>query len=202
MKTCRKRYRLARQEIRRTPGIRRTRFEHAEAQRRKISHCSAKRRNLAFASVCKKDVRLHFPWGKKCSLTLFLTAAAGIVSATKGSKTNGQLIGGRNHDEWVNAGKVLDPADKSGQLSMAGRALQKHGGREGSAFPPAKGNLSEINEIGQRMVEEIPNDPAKAVIVNNTGRFGRVTDIVASDGRGVRFDATGRFIRFLEPRKL
>jgi filamentous hemagglutinin len=43
------------------------------------------------------------------------------------------------------------------------------------------------------------SSPAKTVTYKDTGRFGVVTDIVAPDGRGIRYDSTGKFIGFLEP---
>jgi len=91
-------------------------------------------------------------------------------------------------------------ADK-GDLSVAGRALQKHGNRDGSAFPSAQGNPVAINEQAQQVVNEILNDPATTATQRNTGRFGQVTDIVAPDGRGLRYDANGKLIGFLEPPK-
>jgi hypothetical protein len=96
----------------------------------------------------------------------------------------GSLLAGKTIDNLSSAGKILDPADKSGQLSMAGRALQKHGSREGSAFPSAKGSPSEINAQGQKIADDILKNPASTVTYKDTGRFGKVMDIVAPDGRG------------------
>lgn len=93
--------------------------------------------------------------------------------------------------------KLLDKGD----LTQAGRALQKHGGRIGSAFPPVKGNTAAINEQGQSIVDGILNDESKKVLFSNTGRFGQVTDIIATDGRGLRYDPQGKLIGFLEPPK-
>ena len=100
-----------------------------------------------------------------------------------------------------NAGKLLEPADKSGQLSLAGRALQKHGSREGSAFPSDKGSPSEINAQGQKIADEILSNPAATVTYKDTGRFGKVMDVIAPDGRGLRYDSNGKFIGLLEPPK-
>ena len=80
-----------------------------------------------------------------------------------------------------NAGKLLDPADKSGQLSLACRALQKHGSREGSAFPSVKGSPSEINAQGQKIADEILSNPATTVTYKDTGRFGKDMDVIAPD---------------------
>ncbi|MFC3944978.1 hypothetical protein HX857_14335 [Pseudomonas gingeri] len=110
-------------------------------------------------------------------------------------------MAGKIIDDLSSAGKMLDPADKSGQLSLAGRALQKHGSREGSAFPSVKGSPSEINAQGQKIADEILNNPASTITYKDTGRFGKVMDIVAPDGRGLRYDASGKFIGLLEPPK-
>jgi filamentous hemagglutinin len=110
-------------------------------------------------------------------------------------------IGKWSIDELSDGAKHTDPASKKGDLTLAGRALQKHGSREGSAFPSAKGNPSAINEQGQKIVDSILNDPNKSVIQSNTGRYGQVTDVISSSGRGLRYDAQGKLIGFLEPPK-
>ncbi|TFY88592.1 hypothetical protein DYL61_23945 [Pseudomonas nabeulensis] len=113
----------------------------------------------------------------------------------------GRAFAGKNIDDLSNAGKLLDPADKSGQLSLAGRALQKHGSREGSAFPSVKGSPSEINAQAQKIADEILNNPAATATYKDTGRFGKVMDVIAPDGRGLRYDSKGKFIGLLEPPK-
>lgn len=115
--------------------------------------------------------------------------------------TTGEKIGKWSVDELSNGAKQMDPASKKGDLTLAGRALQKHGSREGSAFPSAKGNPSAINEQGQKIVDSILNDPNKSFIQSNTGRYGQVTDVMSSSGRGLRYDAQGKLIGFLEPPK-
>ena len=79
--------------------------------------------------------------------------------------------------------------------------MQKHGSRDDSAFPAAKGNPAAINEQGQKIVDEILNDPGRTVEQLNRGRYGDVIEVRASDGRGIRFGADGKFIGFLEPNK-
>lgn len=112
-------------------------------------------------------------------------------------------------DGWLvhNCGPSLDDLSRAagspsgkGQLSDAGRGLQKHGDRAGSAFPAAKGKDGVINSTAQYTVDDILTNPGSTRSVNNTGRFGQVIDVVAPDGRGVRFSADGKkFIGFLEP---
>ena len=88
-----------------------------------------------------------------------------------------------------------------GGLTIAGRALQKHGNREGSAFPRAQGNPASVNLQADKIINDILDNPKTIYIQRNTGRFGRVTDIVSPDGRGLRYDSNGKLIGFLEPQK-
>jgi filamentous hemagglutinin len=108
-----------------------------------------------------------------------------------GSGSN-QALGGKNINDLSDAAKVPDSSDKSGELSAAGRALQKHGGRDNSAFPFAKGNPAAINDQGHQIVHSILNDPGSTVTQRSTGRFGDVIDITAPDGRGVRYSTDGK----------
>ena len=77
--------------------------------------------------------------------------------------------------------------------------LQKHAARVGSTFPEAAGTPAEISRVAQGIVDEILASPGTTYNVRNTGRFGRVIDVVAADGRGVRYSSSGSFIGFLEP---
>jgi hypothetical protein len=95
------------------------------------------------------------------------------------------------------SGRFLDPADKGGMVTRAGRALQKHGGRPGSAFPKAKGSPGAINQAGQDVLDDILTSPGSTA--RPGVRFPGGTDIIAPDGRGARFDSSGVFRGFLEP---
>ncbi|OQY27246.1 MAG: hypothetical protein B6243_13185 [Anaerolineaceae bacterium 4572_5.2] len=86
-----------------------------------------------------------------------------------------------------------------GSLTKAGRALQKHGNRPNSAFPKPFGNIAIINRAGQNVVNDILTNPSSQIDTRQTKRFGKVTEIRAPDGRGIRYDNTGSFIGFLEP---
>jgi filamentous hemagglutinin len=94
--------------------------------------------------------------------------------------------------------KAAGVTDREG-LTGAGRALQKHGGRSGSVFPVAKGTRSQINAVGQQVADDILTDPAATMTRRHHARFGEVIEVRAPDGRGVRYDAHGNFIGFLEP---
>ena len=104
---------------------------------------------------------------------------------------------GRSLDNLSESGRLIDPADSAGQLTRAGRALQKHGNRSGTAFPRTQGNPSQINQSGQEVLDDILTSPGS--ITRSGNRFGG-DDIIAPDGRGARFDADGVFRGFLEPR--
>lgn len=95
-------------------------------------------------------------------------------------------------------GSEKDSADSSGQLTKAGRAQQKHGDRDGSAFDPAKGTPDDKNAQGQNTLDSITNSPDKTSESNQRGG----TDVRESpDGRGARFDKDGKFTGFIEPKK-
>jgi len=92
--------------------------------------------------------------------------------------------------------------DRNG-LTIAGRALQKHGDRFGSVFPQVKGSVQLKNYTGQLVVNEILNNPNSTFTTKpwvNNGVSINVIDVKDPTGRGVRFDAvTGKMITFLEP---
>jgi len=97
----------------------------------------------------------------------------------------------------VESGKELDPADKGGELTKAGRAGQKPGSRPGSAFPTATGDANSKNNQGQGILEDIVNNPDSTSEGNQRGG----TDVTAPDGKGARFDKDGKFTGFLEPKR-
>jgi hypothetical protein len=98
-----------------------------------------------------------------------------------------------NLKKFADAGKVID---RKG-LTKAGRALAKHGGRKGSVFPKPKGNPAQINQQGQKILEQILNDPNITTCKN---RFSGV-DVYSVKGFGVRYDKKNNFMGFLQPRK-
>jgi len=87
--------------------------------------------------------------------------------------------------------------DRNG-LTKAGRALQKHGSRPGSVFPPASGNPTAINQQGQQVLQDILNSQSQFIEPN---RFGGNDVFDLNTGQGVRFDSNGNMMGFLEPPK-
>lgn len=124
-------------------------------------------------------------------------AAVGIAGAAAISAAIDTKAEGAKPPDPKSGGEK-DPADKSGELTKAGRAQQKHGDRSGSAFDPAKGTPADKNAQGQQTLDTIVNSPDKVQETN--GRGG--TDVRQSpDGRGARFDDKGKFTGFIEPRR-
>jgi RHS repeat-associated protein len=95
-------------------------------------------------------------------------------------------------DRMLEAGKTIDKGD----LTKAGRALQKHGSRPGSVFPSAEGNPAAINLQGQQVLQDILSSPNQVIEPN---RFGGRDVFDVTTGRGVRYDANGNLMGFLEP---
>lgn len=122
--------------------------------------------------------------------------AAKNISSRSGSKIDAGKFGQLELGVLSQTGAKIDPAVKAGNLTIAGRALQKHGSREGSAFPIAKGTPAQMNEQGQKILDGIVKAPGATVKDGN--RFGGF-DVVAPDGRGARLDPQGNFRGFLEP---
>ena len=90
------------------------------------------------------------------------------------------------------AGAQLD----RGGLTKAGRALHKHGSREGSVFPQVTGNVASKNKQGQEALNGILKSKNRTVKNN---RFGGKDIFDKNTGRGVRFDAEKNMKGFLEP---
>jgi RHS repeat-associated protein len=105
-----------------------------------------------------------------------------------------------SYEDLLAAARV--PYKKDGILDAGGRNLQKHGYREGSAFPKPRGNDEAMNEQARVIIEGILSDTQNTVSNRNTARFGDVVEIRDSSGKGVRFSADGsKFIGYLEPQK-
>ncbi len=95
-------------------------------------------------------------------------------------------------DRISRTGQIMD----RGGLTIAGRALDKHGARPGSVFPKAFGNPTCRNMQGQFHLDDILTHPQT---ISYPNRFGG-RDFFAPDGRGIRFDAEYNFTGFLQPR--
>jgi len=95
------------------------------------------------------------------------------------------------------AAKVAD----RGGLTKAGRALAKHGGRPGSAFPAGRGSPADLNKAGQEIVDDILTDPGSTFSARRHAMYGNVIEVRTPDGRGVRYGKGKEFMGFLEPNR-
>ena len=93
-------------------------------------------------------------------------------------------------DDLFRAATALD---RNG-LTAAGRALQKHGSRPGSAYPNVSGH-NNLNIEGANIVEDLLTMPSSKVVTNSRGG----TDVIVPDGRSMRFNSDGSFQGFREP---
>ena len=66
-------------------------------------------------------------------------------------------------------------------------------------FTCPKGNSTQINKQGQKVLEEILNHPDKILFEHKLPQFGEVIDIKIQGKRGVRYYKNGELIGFLEP---
>jgi RHS repeat-associated protein len=100
-------------------------------------------------------------------------------------------------DDLSRAGRQLDPSDKGGLLTRAGRALQKHraGGRPGaSKFPGVRGGPANWNAAGQDLLDDILTTPGGKTTPLGRGGW----QVTTPDGRAARFNANGAFSGFIE----
>ena len=96
--------------------------------------------------------------------------------------------------------QAASAADRGG-LTAAGRSLTKHGAgaRPGNTlFPAAQGNPGAINQAAQNVVDDILTTPGSTLQNSSRGRFGPTIEITAPDGRGMVYDANGKFLFFKE----
>lgn len=88
-------------------------------------------------------------------------------------------------------------------LTDAGRALQKHGGREGSTYSYSSQKAAVLNQEGQAIVNEIlgnPNSKIESRVVFENKQKITVVEVTAPDGRALRYNADGtKLIGFREP---
>ncbi|WP_392559805.1 hypothetical protein [Orbus mooreae] len=90
-------------------------------------------------------------------------------------------------------------------LTDAGRALQKHGGREGSVYIYTNQKPSILNKEAQDIVNDILSNPQSKIEYKKATENKKIIDVIdvtAPDGRKLRFNESGtRLIGFREPPK-
>lgn len=90
----------------------------------------------------------------------------------------------------IESGRIFDRAG----FTMVGRSLMKHGYREKSIFPKPYGNPRQVNQEGQKILEEIINDPRSEVFTTERGSI----KIYSPNGRGVKLSKDWNFKHFIE----
>lgn len=88
--------------------------------------------------------------------------------------------------EILKAASRIDPGDKGGRLTFAGRALAKHdlGSGPGSPFPRATGGPDALNRQGQRIAESILRNATRTEVRHE--RWGDLITIWDQAGRATQ----------------
>ena len=105
-----------------------------------------------------------------------------------------------DHGVWVhNCGLDLDLAlqatrvmDRNG-LTKGGRALQKHASRSGSRWSTSATRAQDINAEADFLIMEVLTDPGSVQRLTPNGNH---LEVIAPDGRRLRFLADGTFSGF------
>jgi len=141
-----------------------------------------------------KDVRV-LQGGVAITVEGAATGAVGVAMAANGRapcRQSEPATASANREDLSKAAGVLD----KGELTVAGRSLRKHGigARPGSSkFPQATGTPSQINRQAQAIVDDILSNPGTTFTKSFRGRFGDTLEVTVPDGRGIVYDANGRF---------
>lgn len=125
------------------------------------------------------------------------TGAGGALYAAGGTGTATTLgLGGAATARKLSQrlAQAASAADRNG-LTKAGRALQKHMDRPGSAYGTVPKNPNSLNSAGKQIVDDILNNPGSTFTPN---KFGGTT-VRSPDGKGISFNSDGSFRGFLEP---
>ena len=145
----------------------------------------------------------------KCAMFTAMWATSGVGSGT--SFSSGTMPGLQENRRTIRTSPVI-PISKEeqiaellqagnqmdrGGLTKVGRALQKHGNRDGSLFPRVAGTAEEINAQGESVLREILANPVE-IVKRKHAKFGNILEYRTAGGQGARFSADGKtFIGFL-----
>lgn len=129
-----------------------------------------------------------------------LFAAVSLVSRATPAYDGHSTFAAKTTPNLDALSQAASAADRGG-LTAAGRSLTKHGAgaRPGnSLFPAAQGNPAAINQAAQNVVDDILTTPGSIFQNSSRGRFGPTIEVTAPGGRGMVYDANGKFLFFKE----
>ena len=183
----------------------------------------AQLKELSALMAMEKSGELTPGLAKKLKEFLNKTPETNIVTKGSSAKSAGKGTGVKTNTEQAdnviikpstNATETLPTVDQLSQaaasvnrngLTDAGRALQKHGGREGSVYTYSSQKASVLNKEAQNIVDDILSNP-KTIITRTTAtenkKIIKVIHATSPDGRTLRFNEDGtKLIGFREPNK-
>ena len=112
---------------------------------------------------------------------------------------NGTLVHNTCNIPSVDDLSLAAQAQDKGGLTKAGRALQKHGDRQGSVFPQVKGGPKTLNPAGQEIVDDILTTPGATFNTRYHKFYGDIIEVTDPMGRGIRYNSSGGFMGLLDP---
>ena len=137
--------------------------------------------------VSTKGGALSLRAGEAAAMELDASVAAGMKSALP------------SLDDLSRAASTLN----RNQLTDAGRALQKHSSRPGTAFPATDWKPTTLNAAGKSIVDDILTNPQTRIVertIRENNMSVKVIDAISPDGRGLRFTGDGTRLKgFREP---
>ncbi len=136
--------------------------------------------------------------GEAISMSLMLLVPIGPTTRASRSVFSGFTSGSSS---TVSVGTLLKAASEpsKGKLTAVGRALQKHGSRQGSKYPSVKGNPEAINRQGMEVLRNILENPYVGRTSRHHARFGHILEYKIPGGQGARFSKDGKnLIGFIE----
>ena len=98
-----------------------------------------------------------------------------------------------NTEAFLNSADTVWKNGVQGTLSVAGRALQKHSGRKGSAFSNIQFSGKTANQDAMKLIKEIMNSKDQVIKVNPNGT---TTIYDSASRRGFNISREGLFNGF------
>ena len=151
-------------------------------------------------------------WANLAMLGLPAAKAGGVVVKGGARSLQASAAAAAEFDAAAGMKSVLPSIDdlsraastlNRNQLTDAGRALQKHSSRPGTAFSATDWKPTTLNAAGKSIVDDILTNPQTRIIertIRENNMSVKVIDAISPDGRGLRFTGDGTRLKgFREP---
>ena len=102
-----------------------------------------------------------------------------------------ELVEARTAKNLVSAGEIIDPFDKGGKFTRAGRAFDKHG-KPGTPYGTATGTTAAKNARGKAILEAIVRDPQSEISRRYHATKGPIIEYRSPTHGGARWTNKGK----------